>query len=98
MRRPDRYNTVLFSAFTSCTLLALFQFRDSQMILMPCYFFIVFCIMVMNVYIILWVDQFGMFSFKTLFLSLINLAKTVGISLGLLLNYTFLQNDSKNHF
>ena len=45
--------------------------------------------MIMNVYIILWVEQFGMFSFKTLFLSLINFAKAVGISSGLLLNYTF---------
>ena len=54
--------------------------------------------MVMNVYIILWVDQFGMFSFKTLFLSLINLAKAVGISLGLLLNYTFTPEGLKNHF
>ena len=54
--------------------------------------------MVMNVYIILWVDQFGMFSFKNSFLSLINLAKTVGISLGLLLNYTFTPEGFKKSF
>ena len=45
--------------------------------------------MVMNVYIILWVEQFGMFSFKNSFLSLINFSKVIGVSLGLLLNYTF---------
>jgi len=98
MRRTDRKSTVLFSVFASCSLLTLFQFSDSQMILMPCYFFIGFCVMAMNVYIILWVDQFGMFSFKTSFLSLINLAKAVGVSLGLILNYTFTPEGFKKSF
>lgn len=49
MRRPDRKSTVLFSVFASCSLLAFFQFSDNQMILMPCYFFIGFCVMSINV-------------------------------------------------
>ena len=89
MRRADRKSTVLFSVFGTAWLLSFFLFSDNQMILMPAYFFIGFCVMAMNVYIILWVHQFGLFSFKTTFLSLINLAKGIGASLGLLLNYYF---------
>ena len=98
MRRPDRKSTVLFSCFASCSLLALFQFSDNQMILMPAYFFIGFCVMAINVYIILWVDQFGLFTFKTAFLSFINLAKAFGVSCGLLLNYTFTAAGFKKSF
>jgi hypothetical protein len=98
MRRPDRKSTVLFSVFATCCLVGLFQFTDSQMILMPSYFFVGFCVMAINVYIILWVDQFGMFSFKTSFLSLINLAKAIGVSFGLLLNYTFTPDGFKKSF
>ena len=43
MRKPKRYNTILFSVFCSYSLLALFQFSDSQMILISCNFFIAFC-------------------------------------------------------
>ena len=89
MRRPDRKSTVLFSVFGTFGLLSLFLFSDNQMILMPCNFFIGYCVMAINVYIILWVDQFGMYTFKTAFLSLINLAKAIGVSFGLLLNYHF---------
>ena len=66
MRRPDRKSTVLFSVFATCCLVGLFQFTDSQMILMPSYFFVGFCVMAINVYIILWVDQFGIKKYKTL--------------------------------
>ena len=98
MRRPDRKSTVLFSVFGTLGLQSLFLFSDNQMILMPCYFFIGFCVMTMNVYIILWVDQFGVFLFKTAFLSLINLAKAIGVSFGLLLNYKFTPAGYKYSF
>ena len=98
MRRADRKSTVLFSVFGTLGLLSLFLFSDSQMILMPCYFFIGFCVMTMNVYIILWVDQFAMFLFKTAFLSFINLAKAIGVILGLLLNYSFTPAGYKKSF
>ena len=97
-RRPDRKSTVLFSVFGTLGLLSLFLFSDNQMILMPCNFFIGFCVMTINVYIILWVDQFGLFAFKTAFLSFINLAKAFGVSLGLLLNYTFTPDGYKKSF
>ena len=97
-RRPDRKSTVLFSVFGTLGLLSLFLFSDNQMILMPCNFFIGFCVMTINVYIILWVDQFGLFAFKTAFLSFINLAKAFGVSLGLLLNYTFTPAGYKKSF
>jgi hypothetical protein len=98
MRRADRKSTVLFSVFGTLGLLSLFLFSDSQMVLMPCYFFIGFCVMTMNVYIILWVDQFAMFLFKTAFLSFINLAKAIGVILGLLLNYSFTPAGYKKSF
>ena len=97
-RRADRKSTVLFSVFGTLGLLSLFLFSDNQMILMPCNFFIGFCVMTINVYIILWVDQFGLFAFKTAFLSFINLAKAFGVSLGLLLNYTFTPAGYKKSF
>ena len=98
MRRPDRKSTVLFSVFGTLGLQSLFLFSDNQMILMPCYFFIGFCVMTMTVYIILWVDQFGIFLFKTAFLSLINLARAIGVSFGLLLNYKFTPAGYKYSF
>ena len=98
MRRPDRKSTVLFSVFGTLGLQSLFLFSDNQMILMPCYFFIGYCVMSLNVYIILWVDQFGMFAFKTAFLSFINLARAIGVSFGLLLNYTFTPAGYKKSF
>ena len=98
MRRPDRKSTVLFSVFGTLGLQSLFLFSDNQMILMPCYFFIGFCVMTMNVYIILWIDQFAIFAFKTAFLSFINLAKAIGVSLGLLLNYKFTPAGYKYSF
>ena len=98
MKRPDRKSTVLFAVFGTASLLVFFLFSDNQMILMPANFFIGYCVMSMNVYIILWVDQFGMFSFKTAFLSLINLAKAIGASFGLLLNYSFTPDGYKKSF
>ena len=98
MRRADRKSTVLFSIFGTLGLLSLFLFSDSQMILMPCYFFIGFCVMTLNVYIILWIDQFAVFGFKTAFLSFINLAKAIGVCFGLLLNYSFTPAGYKKSF
>ena len=98
MRRPERKSTVLFSTLGSASLLTFFQFSDNQMILMPAYFFIGYCVMSINVYIILWVDQFGMFSYKTLFLSLINLSKAIGVSLGYYLNYIYTPKGFKSSF
>ena len=98
MRKPDRKSTVLFSLFASCGLIGLFQFTDNQMILMPSYFFVGFCVMSINVYIILWIDQFAIFSLKTGFLSMINLAKAIGTSLGLLLNNYFTPAKFTNSF
>ena len=98
MKRPDRKSTVLFAVFGTAGLLTFFLFSDNQMILMPANFFIGYCVMSINVYIILWVDQFGIFSLKTAFLSLINLAKAIGVSSGLLLNYSFTPAGYKKSF
>ena len=98
MKRPDRKSTVLFAVFGTASLLSFFLFSDNQMILMPANFFVGYCVMSINVYIILWVDQFGMFSFKTAFLSLINLAKALGVSFGLLLNFSFTPDGYKKSF
>ena len=68
MKRPDRKSTVLFSVFGIASLLLFFLFSNNQMILMSANFFIGYCVMSINIYIILWVDQFGLFSFKTAFL------------------------------
>lgn len=98
MRKADRKDTVLFSLFTAALLLMLFQFTESQMILMPAYFFLGFDVMAMNIYIILWIDQFAAFKYKTAFLSITNIFKALGVNLGLLLNYYFTGEKYKSTF
>ncbi len=98
MRRPDRKGTVLYSVFTTFAAVAFFQFTDNQMIIMPIYFFTGFCVMAMNVYISLWIDQLAVFSFKTIFLSVTNLCRAIGISFGLLLNNYFGPDNFKKSF
>ena len=89
MRRPERKSTVLYSVFTTFAAVMFFQFTDNQMIIMTIYFFTGFCVMVMNVYISLWIDQLAIFSFKTIFLALTNVCRSSGICCGILLNYYF---------
>ncbi len=98
MRKPERKGTVLYSVFTTFGVCVLFQFTDSQMILMPSYFFTGFCVMAMNVYISLWIDQLAIFSFKTIFLSITNLCRAIGVALALLLNYSFGGDNFKKSF
>ena len=98
MRRPDRKGTVLFSIFTTFSAVTLFQFTDNQMIIMTIYFFTGFCVMAMNVYINLWIDQLALYAFKTIFLSITNLCRASGISFSLLLNYYFGADNFKKSF
>ena len=98
MRRPQRKGTVLYSVFTTFAAVMFFQFTDNQMIIMTIYFFTGFCVMVMNVYIALWIDQLAIFSFKTIFLALTNLYRAGGVSCGILLNYYFGSENFKKSF
>ena len=98
MRRPDRKGTVLYSVFTTFAAITFFQFTDSQMIIMPTYFFTGFCVMAINVYISLWIDQLAVFSYKTIFLSITNLCRAIGTTCGLLLNYYFGRENFKKSF
>ena len=98
MRNPQRKGTVLYSVFTTFAAVMFFQFTDNQMIIMPLYFFTGFCIMVMNVYIALWIDQLAIYSYKTVFLALTNLYRAGGISCGILLNYYFGSDNFKKSF
>ena len=86
-RKVNRKLTVLFSLFTSSGLLMLYEFTENQMILMPCQFFLGFDVMAINIYIIMWIDQFAPFKFKTVFLAIINIFKALGVNGGLLLNH-----------
>lgn len=86
-RNPDRKSTVLIALFLSGTLLIFFKFATNPIILLPCQFIIGFCSMCINIYIIIWVDQFSYFFFKTLFLTLIGLSKALGVISSLLLNF-----------
>ena len=98
MRRPDRKGTVLYSVFTTFAAVTFFQFTDNQMIIMPIYFFTGFCVMAMNVYINLWIDQLAIFSLKTIFLSITNLCRAIGVSCALFLNYSFGADNFKKSF
>ena len=98
LRRPDRKGIVLYSVFTTFAAVTFFQFTDNQMIIMPIYFFTGFCVMAMNVYISVWIDQLALFAFKTIFLSITNLCRAIGISFALLLNYNFGSDNFKKSF
>ena len=98
MKNPQRKGTVLYSVFTTFAAVMFFQFTDNQMIIMPIYFFTGFCVMVMNVYICLWIDQLAVYSYKTIFLALTNLYRAGGISCGILLNYYFGSDNFKKSF
>ena len=98
MRHPQRKGTVLYSVFTTFAAVMFFQFTDNQMIIMTIYFFTGFCVMVMNVYISLWIDQLAIYSFKTIFLALTNLHRAAGIACGILLNYYFGADNFKKSF
>ena len=98
MRRPERKGTVLYSVFTTFAAVMFFQFTDNQMIIMPIYFFTGFCVMAMNVYISMWIDQLSLFAFKTIFLSITNLCRAIGVACSLLLNYYLGPDNFKKSF
>ena len=99
MRIQDqRKGTVLYSVFTTFAAVMFFQFSDNQMIIMTIYFFTGFCVMAMNVYISLWIDQLAIYSLKTVFLSLTNLYRACGVACGTLLNYYFGGENFKKSF
>ena len=98
MRRPDRKGTVLYSVFTTFAAVTLFQFTDNQMIIMPIYFFTGFCVMAMNVYITLWIDQLAVFAYKTVFLAITNLCRAIGVVCALLINNYFGPQNFKKSF
>ena len=99
MRIQDqRKGTVLYSVFTTFAAVMFFQFSDNQMIIMTIYFFTGFCVMVMNVYITLWIDQLAIYSYKSIFLALTNLYRAAGVACGILLTYYFGTENFKKSF
>ena len=87
MRIQDqRKGTVLYSVFTTFAAVMFFQFTDNQMIIMTIYFFTGFCVMVMNVYITLWIDQLAIYS------------RAAGVACGILLTYYFGSENFKKSF
>ena len=99
MRIQDqRKGTVLYSVFTTFAAVMFFQFTDNQMIIMTIYFFTGFCVMVMNVYITLWIDQLAIYSYKSIFLALTNLYRAAGVACGILLTYYFGSDNFKKSF
>ena len=68
------------------------------MIILPFYFFSSFCIMSMNVFISLWIDQLAIFSYKTMFLSVTNLSRACGTCLSIYLNFIFGPEEFKKSF
>lgn len=86
-KEPDRKSTILTVLYLCGALLMVFRFVYTPIILMICQFLIGVCSMAINIYIVVWIDQFGMFFYKTVFLTLIGLFKSLGNVLTLLLNY-----------
>lgn len=97
-RNPDRKLTILSCLYICGGLLLLFRFVTNAIILLPSQFFIGFCSFTINIYIIIWIDQFGMFFYKTLFLTMIGLFKALGIVASTILNHLLGEEKFQTQF
>ena len=87
IRRQDHKKIVVSSLVFSGLFLILFKFSTNKYILMPIYFLVGFFAFIINIYTILWIDRYGMFRFKTLFLNINGVCKSLGVACAFTLNF-----------
>lgn len=93
-RDPNRKTVVLTSLFVAGGLLFLYRLIYNPIILLPAQFLIGVCATAINVYMVIWTCDFGLFYYKTFCLSLIILFRTFGGTLSIIINYA----NSKANF
>ena len=77
MNQQNRRRMISSALFSASMLLLLFKFTTNKYILMPSFFFTSFCIMTINVYVPIWIDQFSINKYKTIYLTLVQFGKSL---------------------
>ena len=98
MNQQNRRRMISSALFSASMLLLLFKFTTNKYILMPSFFFTSFCIMTINVYVPIWIDQFSINKYKTIYLTLVQFGKSLGTVLGFIINYKMKGNTFKEQF
>ena len=78
---------IIISILITSVLLSVFKFTVNKFILMSVYCLIGMTSMTIIVYIPIWIDQFAMAKYKSIFLTLIQFGEAFGLALGYILNY-----------
>ena len=83
----NKKRLIIFSIFSASMFLSLFYFTNNKYLIMFSFFMTGFCLICNSIYIPIWIDQFATNKRKTIYLSLINFAKILGLELGYVINY-----------
>ena len=78
---------IIISIIITSLLLSVFKVTVNKYILMSVYCLIGMTSMTIIVYIPIWIDQFAMTKYKSIFLTLIQFGEAFGLALGYILNY-----------
>ena len=93
----NRKKLISFSLFIGSISLLLFYFSTNIYLLMGGFFLTGCGTEIVNIYIPIWIDQFGINKKKTINLALINFGKIFGYEIGFVFNY-FIKNKFKEEF
>ena len=83
----NKKRLIIFSIFSASMFLSLFYFTNNKYLIMFSFFMTGFCLIYSSIYIPIWIDQFATNKRKTIYLSLINFGKILGLELGYVINY-----------
>ena len=98
MNTQNRKRMIISNLFFLSILLSFFKLTTNKYILMPSFFLIGILVMVINIFVPIWIDQFCMIKLKTIFLTMIQFAKAFGLVLGFIINYIMKSENYKNQF
>ena len=87
INNQNKKRMIIFSIFSASMFLSLFYFTNNKHLIMFSFFMTGFCLIINSVYIPIWIDQFATNKKKTIYLSLINFGKILGLELGYVINY-----------
>ena len=97
INNQNRKRLISFSLFIGALSLIIFYISTNIYLIMGSLFLSGCGIVIINIYIPVWIDQFGINKRKTLNLALINFGKIFGFEIGYVLNY-FIKNKFKEEF
>ena len=97
INNQNRKRLISFSLFIGGLCLLIFYFSTNIYLIMGGFFLSGCGIIIINIYIPVWIDQFGINKRKTLNLAFINFGKIFGFEIGYVFNY-FIKNKFKEQF